>query len=54
LPAGAVDGAEAYLTDPHFNRGLVTLTPSMIIAAIPSEAVFKSWGPPIPKPQSKG
>jgi len=26
---GLLDGAEAYLTDPHFNRGVsVTLTPS--------------------------
>ena len=33
LPVRAVDGAEAHLTDPRFNRGVsVTLTPSMNIA----------------------
>jgi len=40
LPARAVDGAEAYLTDPRFNRGAsVTLTPSMNIAVILNEAI---------------
>jgi len=35
LPVRAVDGAEAYLTDPRFNRGVsVTLTPSMAIAIV--------------------
>jgi len=49
LPARAVDGAEAYLTDPRFNRGVsVTLTPSMAIAIVLNEAIFKSWGLSIP------
>jgi len=48
-PARAVDGAEAYLTDPRFNRGVsVTLTPSMAIAIVLNEAIFKSWGLSIP------
>jgi len=41
LPVRAVDGAEAYLTDPRFNRGVsVTLTPSMAIAVILNEYNF--------------
>jgi len=55
-PEGLFDGAEAYHTDPRFNRGVsVTLTPSVTaIKRIFEKVVFKCKGAIHPRPKGRG